>query len=49
MRAGILTNDDIPRPIARILGETHKDRINTLVTNMISTPCKAANWPWIRR
>lgn len=36
MRAGILTNDDIPRPIARILGETHKDRINTLVTNMIS-------------
>lgn len=36
MRAGILTNDDIPRPIARILGETHKARINTLVTNMIS-------------
>ena len=25
MRAGILTNDDIPRSIARILGETHKD------------------------
>lgn len=36
MRAGILTNGDIPAPIARILGETHKDRINTLVTNMIS-------------
>lgn len=36
MRAGILTNDDIPRPIARILGETHRERINTLVTNMIT-------------
>ncbi len=36
MRAGILTNGDIPAPIARILGETHKERINTLVTNMIS-------------
>ena len=36
MRAGILTNDDIPRPIAHVLGETHKDRINTLVTNTIS-------------
>ena len=36
MRAGILTNDDIPRSIARILGETHKDRINTLVTNLIA-------------
>lgn len=35
MRAGILTNDDIPRDIAAILGETHRDRINTLVTNMI--------------
>lgn len=36
MRAGILTNDDIPHPIAHVLGETHKDRINTLVTNTIS-------------
>ena len=35
MRAGILTNDDIPREIAAVLGETHRDRINTLVTNMI--------------
>lgn len=36
MRAGILTNADIPAPISRLLGETHKERINTLVTNMIS-------------
>ena len=35
MRAGILTDRDIPRRIADVLGETHRDRINTLVTNMI--------------
>ncbi|MBQ7871830.1 MAG: deoxyguanosinetriphosphate triphosphohydrolase [Oscillospiraceae bacterium] len=35
MRAGILTNDDIPKDIAEILGDNHRDRINTLVTNMI--------------
>ena len=35
MRAGILTDGDIPREIADMLGESHRDRINTLVTNMI--------------
>ena len=35
MRAGILTDGDIPREIADVLGESHRDRINTLVTNMI--------------
>ena len=35
MRAGILTNDDIPREISDVLGETHRERINTLVTDMI--------------
>ena len=35
MRAGILTNGDIPREISDVLGESHRDRINTLVTNMI--------------
>ncbi len=35
MRAGILTNQDIPREIAEVLGESHRDRINTLVTNMV--------------
>ena len=35
MRAGILTNSDIPREIADVLGDTHRDRINSLVTNMI--------------
>ena len=37
MRAGILTNDDIPKEIAEILGSTHKMRINTLVCDVIST------------
>ena len=35
MRAGILTNRDIPREISDVLGESHRDRINTLVTNLI--------------
>ena len=37
MRAGILTNDHIPREISEILGHTHKVRINTLVCDIINT------------
>ncbi len=36
MRAGILTNEDIPRDIARLLGCTHKERLNTLVCDVIA-------------
>lgn len=36
MRAGILTDQDIPREISYILGENHRDRINTLVMDMVS-------------
>jgi len=36
MRAGILTDRDIPKDISDVLGQTHRDRINTLVTNMIT-------------
>ena len=36
MRAGILSESDIPREISLILGESHRDRINTLVTNMVT-------------
>ena len=36
MRAGILSENDIPRHIRQILGESHRDRINTLVTNMVT-------------
>ena len=35
MRAGILTDADIPKEIVAVLGLTHRERINTLVTNMI--------------
>lgn len=35
MRAGILRNEDIPTEISDVLGNTHRDRINALVTNMI--------------
>ncbi|MBE6927179.1 MAG: deoxyguanosinetriphosphate triphosphohydrolase [Ruminococcaceae bacterium] len=36
MRAEILTDRDIPREISEVLGNTHRERINTLVTNMIA-------------
>lgn len=36
MRAGILTDRDIPREISYILGENHRDRINTLVMDMVT-------------
>jgi dGTPase len=35
-RAGILTNEDIPRDIAQVLGETNTQRINTLVQDLIT-------------
>ena len=41
MRAGILSNDDIPRSIAQVLGRNHKERINTLVCDMIFTSREA--------
>ena len=37
IRAGLLSEQDIPREISYVLGESHKERINTLVTNMIAT------------
>lgn len=35
MRAGILTERDLPRDICDVLGHTHSERINTLVEDMI--------------
>ena len=35
IRAGILTNDDIPLEITDVLGHDHSTRINTLVTDII--------------
>ena len=41
IRAGILTNEDIPRSISQVLGNTHSDRINTLVCDAILTSREA--------
>lgn len=35
MRAGILSDADIPKEISDVLGTSHRDRINSLVTDMI--------------
>ena len=40
-RAGILTNDDIPKTISNVLGHTHTQRINTLVCDAIRTSREA--------
>ena len=41
IRAGILTAEDIPGDIAALLGENQRDRINTLVCDMIFTSREA--------
>ncbi|MCD7756304.1 MAG: deoxyguanosinetriphosphate triphosphohydrolase [Firmicutes bacterium] len=41
IRAGILTNDDIPQEITDILGHDHSSRINTLVCDAIHTSREA--------
>ena len=41
IRAGILTNEDIPREISAVLGITHSQRINTLVCDAIYTSQEA--------
>ncbi len=41
IRAGILTNDDIPADITKILGSTHSQRINSLVCDIIQTSREA--------
>ena len=41
IRAGILTNDDIPKEISDVLGHTHSQRINTLVCDAILTSREA--------
>ena len=43
IRAGILTDDDIPSAITDVLGHTHRDRINTLVMDAISTSREVGN------
>ena len=35
VRAGILTNEDVPREISDVLGHNHSERINSLVSDLI--------------
>lgn len=41
VRAGILSNEDIPKNISDVLGHTHKERINSLVCDAIMTSREA--------
>ena len=41
IRAGILSNEDIPQSISRIIGKNHSQRINSLVCNIIETSREA--------
>lgn len=36
IRAGILSEQDIPRSISYVLGDSHRERINTMVVDMIT-------------
>ena len=36
-RAGVLRIDDIPAPIREVLGDGHRERINTMVSSLIKT------------
>ena len=41
IRAGILCNEDIPESVADVLGQNHRDRINTLVCDLILVSSEA--------
>ncbi len=41
IRAGILKQEDIPKSLAKVLGFTHSERINTLVCDAINTSREA--------
>ena len=41
IRAGILSDDDIPEAISEVLGGNHRDRINTLVCDIILVSSEA--------
>ncbi|MBQ2157668.1 MAG: deoxyguanosinetriphosphate triphosphohydrolase [Oscillospiraceae bacterium] len=39
IRAGVLSSDDIPRPVVEVLGRRYSERINTIVTDVIGEGC----------
>ena len=45
IRAGILTNEDIPDSISDLLGHTHRERVNSLVVDCILTSGEAGGHP----
>ena len=45
IRAGILTQEDLPRESIERLGDSHGKRINTLIVDIIST---SSNRPYVR-
>ncbi len=42
VRAGLLRTDDLPREARRVLGETHSERIDALVTDIVDASWDAA-------
>jgi dGTPase len=36
IRAGVLESDELPRDVLDVLGDTHSERINTLVTDLVA-------------
>ena len=41
IRAGILSNDDIPKSVSKVLGKSHSQRINTLVCDAVNSSREA--------
>ena len=44
IRAGILSREDLPRSVTRVLGDSHSQRINTLVCDAINTSREAGKF-----
>ena len=43
IRAGILYPEDLPRDITRILGDTHSNRLNTLINDLVEVSSEAGD------
>ena len=43
IRAGILYPEDLPRDITRVLGDTHSNRLNTLINDMVEVSSEAGD------
>ena len=44
VRAGVLSQEDIPRSVVKVLGASHSERINTLVCDAINTSREAGRF-----